>query len=65
MECKCSMRIKVIGDGCSVCNPEMAQQIEDDNAFDNYFDERGYDEEHRMMFNSVWNAAVLYQVSKR
>lgn len=29
--CNCSYRTKVLGDGCSVCNPELAKQIEIDN----------------------------------
>lgn len=27
-ECKCDMRTKLVGDGCSVCNPEYAASIE-------------------------------------
>lgn len=29
--CKCSMTIKLLGDGCSVCNPEMAARIAENN----------------------------------
>lgn len=30
-ECECPMTIRLLGDGCSVCNPEMAAQILADN----------------------------------
>ena len=26
-ECRCSLRIKLAGDGCSVCNPELAKEL--------------------------------------
>ena len=28
-ECKCNMRTKLVGDGCSVCNPERAKDLEE------------------------------------
>ena len=31
-ECKCSMRVKIVGDGCQVCNPSMhIEMLEEDN----------------------------------
>ena len=29
--CKCSLRTRVIGDGCEVCNPKLAAEIKEDN----------------------------------
>lgn len=58
MTCNCDMRTKLVGDGCSGCNPKLANQISNENAFDKWFDENGYDEQHRTMFNIVWNAAI-------
>lgn len=29
-ECRCSMRERLVGDGCSICNPELAAELEDD-----------------------------------
>lgn len=31
MECNCSLRTKLVGDGCELCNPELAAQIAADN----------------------------------
>lgn len=31
-QCKCSMAIKILGDGCEVCNPELAEEIRAENA---------------------------------
>lgn len=28
-ECKCNMRTKLVGDGCAVCNPERAKDLEE------------------------------------
>lgn len=32
--CECTMTEKALGDGCQTCNPEMAQQIQEENAAD-------------------------------
>ena len=34
MNCKCSFRQKLVGDGCDQCNPEMAQYYEQENIGD-------------------------------
>lgn len=26
-ECRCSLRIRLVGDGCSVCNPQLAKEL--------------------------------------
>lgn len=32
-QCKCSLRISLVGDGCDVCNPDYARDLaEDDEA---------------------------------
>lgn len=31
-QCQCDMRTKLVGDGCSVCNPEKAKEYMDDEA---------------------------------
>lgn len=28
-ECQCSMRIKLVGDGCPVCNPDYWEQFKE------------------------------------
>jgi len=30
-ECKCSMRTKLVGDGCQICNPELAMELRREN----------------------------------
>lgn len=32
--CKCDFRTKMVGDGCSECNPQMAMKILEDNLED-------------------------------
>lgn len=33
-KCNCSLRGQLVGDGCSVCNPEMARRIAQENKLD-------------------------------
>ena len=33
-DCKCTFREHMVGDGCDICNPEMAKQIEIENGLD-------------------------------
>lgn len=30
-KCHCSMRIKLVSDGCQYCNPELAKQYKEDD----------------------------------
>lgn len=32
MDCECSLRTRVVGDGCAVCNPALAAELEAENA---------------------------------
>lgn len=57
-ECNCDLRTKLVGDGCSVCNPDIAKQIEENNQFDDWFNSSGYSEEYYDMFEIVWRAAL-------
>lgn len=31
MECGCDLRTRLVGDGCPICNPELAAEIEAEN----------------------------------
>lgn len=33
-ECQCSLRTRVVGDGCEVCNPELARWYDEQAAID-------------------------------
>ena len=58
--CGCSMRIRLVGDGCSKCNPEMAQQIEEDNAFDEWWDGQKFkgEDHNQWLASDAWAAAI-------
>ena len=36
LKCKCNIRKKLVGDGCQICNPEMAKQVEEENKMDRF-----------------------------
>jgi len=46
MACKCNMKTKLVGDGCSACNPELAKEL------------RGGKKRYRVWFEQV-NAQIV------
>ena len=60
MNCKCTMAQSLVGDGCDICNPELAQEHKDLTAFDEWFDDEKHDEIYRDMFENVWFFACKY-----
>ena len=49
-KCNCSVGIKVLGDGCEVCNPDMAKEIEEQNRRDEI-------DELKKQFNELYKIA--------
>ena len=33
-KCRCDMRTELVGDGCEVCNPEMADRVRRESSYD-------------------------------
>lgn len=60
MACKCKIRTKLVGRGCSECNPEHAKEVKRDRAFDDWFEEEGFNYNLYEDFVKVWNTAVYW-----
>ena len=51
VRCKCSLRDKVLGDGCSICNPELTAELRWNSTADKYnqWDNLGSDEQDELI----------------
>ena len=51
VHCKCSLRDKILGDGCSICNPELTAELRWNSTADRYnqWDNLGSDEQEELI----------------
>ena len=56
-ECKCSMRTKLVGDGCRYCNPDLYLEILEAEIKD--LEQKLADAEKQNEWISEWNLEIL------